>query len=248
MSEKNENTKQYHYNVSTKVLADSPNSLDSKMDNEINNFLKSNPEFQKILNKYRANPNLKKIKDEIYCRESKDQVINEDREPRYIKLYIAQLSHIIELKNIEKKVFLAIIEADFISVKGYVQLNSKRKKIIAKLLNHNDTSNVYPALQELQKPLKSLNNTPVLLRIENEEHEDDGMEKYYINPYIVGNGSWANVQNRRLRITLDCQTEGQKLTIENLDRIENFNTDTVANCSDNTHSNENDEFDDLFPE
>lgn len=228
----NQNLKNYHYEVSTNKLLHDPHSEDSRLNSEVNDFLKSNPEFQDILK--RNNTNLKDIKKAIYGRAARESKKDEEKEPSYIKLYITELSNLIELKEIEKKVLLALIEADFITIKGFIHLNSDRKRIIAKLLKHKDLSNIYPALTKLQQPLKSLNNTPVLARIENDENDDKKMEKYYINPFLIGSGSWVNVKNRRLRITLDYQNDGRKMTIENLKPITNFNTETETReeCTD----------------
>jgi hypothetical protein len=217
---KNENLKEYHKILNAKMLNDNPHYNDDVLNDEINKFLNENKEFQLLMERN------KKRQDKL-----KNGEALEDKEPRYLKLYIDDLTNFIGFGSKQKGLILAIFELGYINIKGHIELTPKRKKIIAKKLNQKDFSNYYKTLKQLQLPLVELNNTPFLAQIKYDEDFDDGIERYYINPFIVGNGSWANVKNRRLRIILDYQGDDRRVTIENLAKLEDseMNNDHIKN-------------------
>lgn len=209
-NKKNENLKQYHKILNAKLLNENPHYNDDFLNNEINKFLDENKEFQLLMERN------KKRQDKL-----KGGEVLEDKEPRYLKLYIDDLTNFIGFGPKQKALILSIFEKGYVNIKGHIELTAKRKKILAKSLNQKDFSNYYKTLKQLQMPLVELNNTPFIAEVEYDEENDDGIERYYINPFIIGNGSWANVKNRRLRIILDYQDNDRKITIENLAQLEN---------------------------
>lgn len=215
---KNENLIEYNRIVKGNLLNKNPYYKDDDLNSEIDKFLAENEEFQLILERN------KKRKDKL-----KEGKILEDKEPRYLKLYLDDLSNILDLGPKQKNLILSIFELGFVSIKGHIELNSKRKKILAKKLNQKDFSNYYKVLKQLQIPLIELNNTPIIAPISYDDDFDDGIERYYINPFILGNGSWANVKNRRLRIVLDYQGDNRRITVENLAKLDDFETQTETN-------------------
>lgn len=204
---KNENINNYHNKISTNVLFNNKNQYDKELNEQTNSIIEKYPDFEPFLT---------------------------EKEPAFIKLYIEQLASLANIPKTAKDFFNAIISQGFVSIKGYVELNSKKKKhIFYNVLSLKDKSSggISRIMKELKKPNETLNNTPILIPVENGEFDSDDVEKYYINPLLVGNGNWANIRNRRIRIILDYQDNGQKITIENLEKLEEFNTETESKCS-----------------
>lgn len=204
---------EYNKIIKANILNENPKNYDEKLNNEVDEFLKNNKEFQLILER-----------NERRKKKLRDGEVLENKEPNYLKLYLDDLSYIINLNQTQKRIFLAIFQLGFVNIKGHIELTKKRKLRIAKLLGNKDFSNLYKHFNALQKPISELENTPLLSKysFDNSDDDDDEFERYYINPFIIGQGTWANVRNRRLRIVLDYQDDKKKVTIQNLEPDNNF--------------------------
>jgi hypothetical protein len=208
---KNQNINDYHNKISTNKLFKNKEQYNDEL----------NKETESVIEKY---PDLKPFLTE--------------KEPAFVKLYIDQLASIAGMSKPSTDFFNAIISEGFVSIKGYVELNTKKKKhLFYNILKLKDKSSggMSRIMTALNVPNAALNNTPVLIPVPNGELDSDDIEKYYINPLLVGNGNWSNIRNRRIRIILDYQDDGQKMTIENLEKLENFNTKTEAYCKNETN-------------
>jgi hypothetical protein len=207
--EKMQNIILYNKKINTSVLySKERNKYDVELKKENDLFLEKNPDFESLI---------------------------PIKEPSYLKLYIAQAFKLNGISETAKNFVDALIQEDMITAKGFIKLTKKEKiHIYHNVMGLKDPSRagLTRLMKELTKPIEALNNIPVLISYPLEEFEDN-IEKFYINPILIGAGSWENVRNRRLRITLDYQDDGQKITIENLDKLENFNTKTETYCSEN---------------
>jgi hypothetical protein len=144
-----------------------------------------------------------------------------EKEPAFLKLYIKNLTIIFCLSSTAEKLFLAIISQGFINIKGVVELNTKKKAFLhdkVLMLKDKSRSGLYRAMKELQNPIEELGNAPILIKVKNSDWDDDTIEKFVVNSFIIGSGSWANIRDRRLRTILDHQEPEKKYIIKKMNK------------------------------
>lgn len=112
-------------------------------------------------------------------------------EPKYIKLYLADILYLTDLPKKHEKVLIALLKrasyAD--NEQGmYVDLSSYTKSVIAKEIGYEKISSINNSLYELSKG-------KLLIKL--------GRSCYQFNPYFFGVGKWKDISKLRLTIDYD---------------------------------------------
>lgn len=146
-----------------------------------------------------------------------------ETEPAHFKLYIADISALSGISKTAEKLLQVILnQGDLVGFKGTFPINTDIKKVLSEGmdLTCKKFSGLNKALIELQEKNEFLDNTPILLKIEKHKYDSKDTKRFMINPYLIASGSWDNILNKRLRVTLDYDfsLNSRKLTIEDLDK------------------------------
>ncbi len=175
--------------------------------------------------------NLKDNQEAIIEKYNLDRELLPEVEPDYLKLYIRDITSIFAIPKSAEKVFHAIIKAGFVDIRGVVELTSDKKKHLnIKILKSKDesSSGFNKALIELQRPIPDLGNVPVFIPLPLNDYDAPGIERYKVNELVLGNGSWLNIRERRLRVIMDYDPKfGRAVKIEELDN----NTPSILDTS-----------------
>jgi hypothetical protein len=121
--------------------------------------------------------------------EIKSQVIQVEKEPDYVKLYINDLLRLQDIPKSANDILLAIIKR--MTYNNDIALFAPVKREIASELNIKEVT--------VAKAIEMFTNKSILIR------KDRGL--YVINPYLFGRGKWEEI--RKIRLQLVYSKEGR---------------------------------------
>jgi hypothetical protein len=150
---------------------------------------------------------------EVLKQESIKETIIE-KEPNFVKVYLADLSYLKELPKWTNRVLYELLS--FMNYENEIILNSYLKEKISKKLDIK--------LQSFANSITKFLETGILLR--------KGRETYIANPKYFGKGSWAEIKSLRLKVTYnengrEFETEVERDEENPLDFINHLSIDDI---------------------
>lgn len=124
-----------------------------------------------------------------------------ETEPRYVKLYLDDISKIQGLTNNQNSILLGILQLTSFNTNEVI-LNKYNREKIAQNINTTD--------QVIRNAISNLVKREILFKI--------ATGVYKLNPFLFGSGSWQNIKG--LRMTIEYTNDGKKIKLEELDENE----------------------------
>lgn len=119
-------------------------------------------------------------------------------EPPYIKMYLDDLSDILNIPNAQRTVLdLMLPKLDY---DGYITLSTRYRKEMASKLNITD--------QSLRNSIAKLVKAGII--------QNTGRGEYMVNPFLFARGEWKNIVEQRQEFTLKItySESGRTITTE----------------------------------
>ncbi|MPQ44992.1 replication/maintenance protein RepL [Clostridium tarantellae] len=129
----------------------------------------------------------------------KTKVSFSETEPKYVKLYIDDISLLQGLTNNQNNILYNILKLTQFSTNEVI-LNKYYREKIAKNLNTND--------QVIRNAISKLVKKEILFKV--------ATGVYKLNPYLFGSGTWQNIKG--LRMTIEYTNEGKKIQIKEIEQ------------------------------
>ena len=123
-------------------------------------------------------------------------VIRLPREPAYVKMYIEDLSKILDLSHCSRTLVYALLRQ--MNYEGIITLNASARQRIADYLKITE--------QTVRNKLTELCKKGVLKRLNRGEYE--------MNPHLFAKGDWVDIHKRREKFQLTIEYDGDKRTIK----------------------------------
>lgn len=118
-----------------------------------------------------------------------------ETEPRYVKLYLDDISKMEGLSNNQNNILLSILKLTEFRTNEVI-LNKWNREKIAKSLNTTD--------QVVRNAISNLVKKELLLKL--------ATGVYRLNPYVFGAGSWTDIKG--LRMIVEYTEQGRNVSIE----------------------------------
>ncbi len=119
-------------------------------------------------------------------------------EPPYIKMYLDDLSDILNIPNAQRTVLdLMLPKLDY---DGYITLSTRYRREMSEKLGFND--------QSLRNSIGKLVKAGVI--------QNTGRGEYQVNPFLFARGEWKNIVEQRQEFTLKItySKDGRKIVTE----------------------------------
>lgn len=151
--------------------------------------------------------------DGVILESVKNTVSYVDREPDYVKLYLADIMRLNDLPKSSNNILFAILRR--MDYDNEVVLISHKKKQLSEELNISE--------ETVKKAIELFVEKSILIR--------SGRGVYIINPFFVGRGKWEEI--RKIRLTIDYSPSGRMILKTQFSRneIEQFEEQKISNYS-----------------
>jgi len=129
------------------------------------------------------------------------QTIAYEKEPDYVKLYLHDIVHLMELNHSEQKMFYALLR----------KMNFDCEVVLTSLMRKTIADDLKMPLSTFKTSISSLIGKGVMMRKSNNQ--------FLMNPNLVARGSWRDIQKIIIKVTYSADGKMLETNFDNQPKI-----------------------------